>query len=183
MRVVTFFILEIPDYKSTKLIYLYIYICIRSYNTGRCFEPIFMKFTRLLLVHLWVNPIAFGNNRLNRITDMGKCPRLLTFSHLYIYCKHGCPHRPHIVANPFVFIRKTNKIWIMRMVQWLTQCILGGLVFNDHTYKSVTLQGLVRAGENVLLDMTYCECEHIQRCCENYMYIQILTWLVVLIWN
>ncbi len=42
----------------------------RSYDTGRSFEPIFMKFTWLVRVHSWVNPIVFGNNRPNRTTDM-----------------------------------------------------------------------------------------------------------------
>ncbi len=46
------------------------YICIRSYDTGRSFEPIFMKFTWLVRVHSWVNPIIFRNNRLNKTTDM-----------------------------------------------------------------------------------------------------------------
>ncbi len=47
-------------------------MCIRTHNTGRRFEPIFMKFTWLLRVHSWANPIVFGNNRSNRTTDMGK---------------------------------------------------------------------------------------------------------------
>ncbi len=67
---VTFFGLKVPDYESAMLIYLY--ICIRSYDTGRSFDPIFMKFTWLMRVHSWVNPIVFGNNRPNRTTDMGE---------------------------------------------------------------------------------------------------------------
>ncbi len=47
-------------------------ICIRSYDTGRSFDPIFMKFTWLVRVHSGVNPIVFGNNRPNRTTYMGK---------------------------------------------------------------------------------------------------------------
>ncbi len=71
---VTFFVLKVPDYESAMLIYLYMYvcICIRSYDTGRIFEPIFMKFTWLVRIHSWVNPIVFGNNRSNRTTYMGK---------------------------------------------------------------------------------------------------------------
>ncbi len=41
--VVTFFVFEVPDYKSVMLIYLYIYICIWNYGTGRSFEPIFIN--------------------------------------------------------------------------------------------------------------------------------------------
>ncbi len=37
--VVTFFVLEVLDYESAMFIYIYI----RSYDTGRSFEPIFMK--------------------------------------------------------------------------------------------------------------------------------------------
>ncbi len=71
--VVTFFVLEVPDYESAMLIYFYIYIkCTRSYGTGRSFDPIFMKFTWLVLVHSWVNPIVFGNNGPNRTTYMGE---------------------------------------------------------------------------------------------------------------
>ncbi len=50
--------------------YIHTYICIRSYNTGRSFEPISMKFTRLVRIHSWVNLIVFGNNRPNETTDM-----------------------------------------------------------------------------------------------------------------
>ncbi len=71
MGVFAFFVLQGPDYKSAMLIYF-----IRSYNTVRSFESIFMKFTRLVGVHSWMNPIVFGNNRSSRTTDMGKmCPR------------------------------------------------------------------------------------------------------------
>ncbi len=44
----------------------------RSYNTGRTFEPIFMKFTWLVRIHPWMNPIVFKNNWLNSTTDMEK---------------------------------------------------------------------------------------------------------------
>ncbi len=58
---VTFFVLKVPDYESAMLIYLcvyiYINICIRGYDTGPSFDPIFMKFTWLVRVHSWVNPI------------------------------------------------------------------------------------------------------------------------------
>ncbi len=50
----------------------FIYVCVRSYDTSRSFELIFMKFTRLVRVHPWVNPIVFGNNQPNRTTDMGE---------------------------------------------------------------------------------------------------------------
>ncbi len=40
------------------------------HDTGLGFEPIFVKFTWLVRVHIWVNPIVFGNNRLNGNTDM-----------------------------------------------------------------------------------------------------------------
>ncbi len=73
---VTVFVLKVPDYESEMLIYLYIYIhiyaCIRSYDTVRSVDPIFMKLTWLVRVHSWVNPIVFGNNRPNRTTDMGE---------------------------------------------------------------------------------------------------------------
>ncbi len=49
-----------------------IYICIRSYDTGPNFKPIFMKFARLVRVLSWVNPTVFGNNRPNRTSDMGE---------------------------------------------------------------------------------------------------------------
>ncbi len=53
--------------------YVCICICIRSYDTGRSFDPIFMKFSWLVRVHSsWVNPIVFGNNRPNRTTDVGE---------------------------------------------------------------------------------------------------------------
>ncbi len=48
------------------------YLRIRTYDIGASFELIFMKFTRLMRVYLWVNPIVFGNHRPNRTTDMGK---------------------------------------------------------------------------------------------------------------
>ncbi len=48
------------------------YLCMRTHDIGRSFELIFMKFTRLVRVHSWVNPIVFGNNRPNRTTGMGK---------------------------------------------------------------------------------------------------------------
>ncbi len=67
---VTFFVLKVPDYESAMLIYLC--ICIRSYDTGRSFDPMFMKFTWLVRGHSWVKPIVFGNNRSNRTTDMGE---------------------------------------------------------------------------------------------------------------
>ncbi len=67
---VTFFVLEVPDYKSAMLIYIYIYK--RSYDTGRSFDLIFMTFTWLVRVHSWVNHIVFGNNRPNRTTYMGE---------------------------------------------------------------------------------------------------------------
>ncbi len=69
VRVVTFFILEVPDYKSAMIIY---FIYISSYDTGRSFDPIFLKFTWLVRVQSWVNPMVFGNNRPNRTTDMGE---------------------------------------------------------------------------------------------------------------
>ncbi len=37
--------------------YTYI-ICIRTHDTGCSFEPIFMKFTWLVRLHSWVNPIV-----------------------------------------------------------------------------------------------------------------------------
>ncbi len=55
--------------------------CISSYDTNHSFEPIFMNFTQLVLVHSWVNCIVFGNNRPNRTTDMGgKCAPKTCFS-------------------------------------------------------------------------------------------------------
>ncbi len=48
----------------------------RSDDTGRSFDPIFMKFTWLVWVHSWVNPIVFGNNSPNRTANMGEmCPQ------------------------------------------------------------------------------------------------------------
>ncbi len=49
---------------------IYFYTCMGTHDTGRSFEPIFMKFTRLMRVHPRVNPIVYGNNRSNRTTDM-----------------------------------------------------------------------------------------------------------------
>ncbi len=49
-----------------------IYFCVRTHDTGRSFELIFMKFIPLMRVHSWVNPIVFGNNWPNRTADMGK---------------------------------------------------------------------------------------------------------------
>ncbi len=65
---VTFLVLEVPDYESAMLINLHIK---EVTITGRSFDPIFLKFAWLVRVHLWVNPIVFGNNRPNRITYMG----------------------------------------------------------------------------------------------------------------
>ncbi len=48
---------------------MYYTIRIRTNDTGRNFEPIFMKFARLVRVRPWVNPIVFGNNRSNSTTD------------------------------------------------------------------------------------------------------------------
>ncbi len=45
-------------------------IIITVTDTGRIFEPIFMKFTWLVWLHTWVNQIFFGNNQSNRTTDM-----------------------------------------------------------------------------------------------------------------
>ncbi len=44
------------------------------HDTGRSFEPIFMKFTQLVRVHTWVNfkKKKKKNNRSNRTTDMGE---------------------------------------------------------------------------------------------------------------
>ncbi len=70
MGVVTLFVLEVPDYESTMLIYIFIYI--RSYDISRGFDQTFMKFTWLVRVYSWVNPIVFGNNGPNRTTYMGE---------------------------------------------------------------------------------------------------------------
>ncbi len=59
----TFVVLEVPDYKFA----MSIYICIRTHDSDRSFEPIFMKFTRLVRLPPWVTPIVFGNKRLNGI--------------------------------------------------------------------------------------------------------------------
>ncbi len=76
MGVATFFILEVPDYESAMVIYLCVCLClsvyIRSYNTGRSFDPIFMKFIWLVRVRSWVNPVVFGNNPPNGTTYMGE---------------------------------------------------------------------------------------------------------------
>ncbi len=70
---VTFFVLKVPDYKSAMLIYFYTYKrSMRSYDSGRSSDPIFMKFTWLVRVHSWVNLIVFGNDRPNKTTDMGE---------------------------------------------------------------------------------------------------------------
>ncbi len=48
-----------------------IYVC--TYKNVRYrsqFELIFTKLTRLMRVHPTANPVAFGNNRLNRTTDI-----------------------------------------------------------------------------------------------------------------
>ncbi len=42
------------------------------YDTGRTFEPIFMKLTRLVRVYPRVNSIVFGNNRPNKTTYIGE---------------------------------------------------------------------------------------------------------------
>ncbi len=44
-------------------IYVYIYLCKGTYDTGHSFEPIFMKFAWFVWVHPWVNPIVFENSR------------------------------------------------------------------------------------------------------------------------
>ncbi len=49
------------------------YLCTRTYNIGTSFKQIFfMKFACLIRVHPWVNPIVFGRNQPNRITNMGE---------------------------------------------------------------------------------------------------------------
>ncbi len=55
--------------KSAMLIY---FIWIRTHDTGRRLEPIFLKFTELVRVHPWVNRIVFENNRPNRTTNIGE---------------------------------------------------------------------------------------------------------------
>ncbi len=56
------------------------YICIKTHDTGRSFEPIFMNFTWLVLVHWWVKSIVFGNNWPNRTTRYrGKCDPKTSF--------------------------------------------------------------------------------------------------------
>ncbi len=46
---------------------------LRSYDTGRSFDPIIMKFTRLVQVHYsWVNRIVYENKLPNRTTDIGE---------------------------------------------------------------------------------------------------------------
>ncbi len=79
---VMFFILEVSDFKVAMLsyiIYLYINIRIRTHNTDCSFEPIFMKFTWLVRVHLRVNLIVFGNSQPNRTTDMEVSQMVLDF--------------------------------------------------------------------------------------------------------
>ncbi len=51
---------------------IYIYIYKRWNDAGRSFESIFMKFTWLVRVHSWVNPIVLGNNWPNRTTYIGE---------------------------------------------------------------------------------------------------------------
>ncbi len=68
VAVVAFAVLKVPDYETAMLIYLY--ICIRTHDTRRSFEPICTKFTWFVRVHSWVNPIIFGNNRPYRTTYM-----------------------------------------------------------------------------------------------------------------
>ncbi len=64
-----------------KIVYIlpigYMHMYVLSYNTGRNFETIFMKFIWLMQVHSWVNTIVFGNKqRPDRTTDMGDmCPQ------------------------------------------------------------------------------------------------------------
>ncbi len=48
------------------------YVCIRSYDTCRSFDPIFMKFTWLVRAPSWVNHFVFGNNLPSRTTYMGE---------------------------------------------------------------------------------------------------------------
>ncbi len=65
-----------PDFSFVKKICArtrtHTHIHTRTHNTGRSFEPIFLKFTWLAWVHPWVNPIVFGKNRPNRTTDWKK---------------------------------------------------------------------------------------------------------------
>ncbi len=42
------------------------------HDTGRSFEPIFMKITRLGRVHPWMILMAFGNNQPGRTIDIGE---------------------------------------------------------------------------------------------------------------
>ncbi len=57
--------------------------CIRTHDTGRNFEPIFMKFTRFVRVHSWLNPTVLVNNQPNGTTDMGEnVPPKTSFSGL-----------------------------------------------------------------------------------------------------
>ncbi len=56
--------------KMTLLHFQLIIINYYCHDTGRSFEPIFMKFTWLMRVHTWVNSIFFGNNQSNRTTDI-----------------------------------------------------------------------------------------------------------------
>ncbi len=54
---------------SRFLAYNYYY----CHNTGHSFEPMFMKFTRLVQIHTWVNPIFLVNNRSKEPLIRGKC--------------------------------------------------------------------------------------------------------------
>ncbi len=49
------------------------------HDAGRTYEPIFMKFTRLVRVHTRVTPIFFGNSRSDRTADLGEnvAPKLV----------------------------------------------------------------------------------------------------------
>ncbi len=61
---------------------LYIFVWIRTHDTGCSFEPIFMKFTWLVRVHSWMNPFIFGNNLPHKNTDIGKICTETIFSGL-----------------------------------------------------------------------------------------------------
>ncbi len=96
---VTFFDLKVPDYESAMLIYSKY---IRSYDAGRSFDPIFMKFTWLVRVHSWVSPIVFGNNRPNRTTDMGENVSTKTGVRGHIF--------PNICGSIVPIVFKNNRV-------------------------------------------------------------------------
>ncbi len=96
------------------------------HNTGCIFEPIFIKFTWFLRVHIWMNFFFFlRNNRFNRTTDMGgKCARKTGFLDFFEPVS-GFLRKKYQSCNRYTFLHRKGYIHFFRLTpQPLKNCSL-----------------------------------------------------------